>query len=83
MLVDAPNSGVQPVSPQVVTAPPPVKLTIRQTFQAALVVRLPSPARIKTLRLPAAVLTGACKPRWPRCGLSPRCASTTAWRQQL
>lgn len=83
MLVDAPNSEVQPVSPEVVTAPPPVKLSIRQTFQAALVVRLYFPARTQTLRLTAALLIGVRKPRWPRCGLSPSCASTIAWRQQL
>ena len=40
MLVDAPNSEMQPVSPEVVAAPPHVKLSTRQTFQAALVVRL-------------------------------------------
>ena len=83
MLVDAPNSEVQPVSQEVVTAPLPVKLTIRQTFRAALVVRLPPPARTQTLRLPAALLTCARKPRWPRCGSSPSCASIIAWRQQL
>ena len=83
MLVDAPNSEVQPVSPEVVAAPPPVKLSVRQTFRAALVVRLAAPAHIQTLRHHTAVLISVRTARWPQCGSSPSCASTIAWRQQL
>ena len=44
VLVNAPDSKEQPMPAEVFATPPPGKLSVRQTFQAALVVRLLAPA---------------------------------------